>query len=419
MKILVIQADKRLLLPEEAGSPRPFYHCKGLSQGHELHYVTISSISAEEFDRFGADERVRQLFRTTGRIHNPAYAPAWRRGVNFLLGRPFFDRSFKQPGFVDGARQEVAALVDRHGADRVLCFGLESVQYSPPALWPRTVAFVADLVSVGYRRRARLLGRQRRWKDWLIRRACAWTAGRYERKVFPAVGAVVFNSSYDASLARRRAPRAHIRVVPNGCDLEFFSPEAVPDVPVIANLICFLGAMGYDPNADAAIHFARDILPGVRREIPDARFVAVGGDPPAELRACHDGESVRVTGYVDDVRGYLKSAAVVVSPLRHGVGMKNKLLIGLAMRKPMVVSTVTCEGFEDVVDGEHVLVADDPERFSRCVVELLTDAERAERLASAGSGLIRSRYTWPASTRGLEEILRELPRPGTPAAATG
>lgn len=416
MKILVIQADQRLLLPEEAGTPRPFHHCRGLSENHELHYVTVSSISGEDFRRFAADERVRRLFRSVHHVDSSGRVRLWRRGANLALGKPFFDQSFKRPEFLRRARQRVGELVADHGLDRLLCFSLASLQYAPPSLRPRTVGFVADLMSMKYRRGATVLWKEGRWAAYPIHRACAWTTRRYERRIYGTLSAVVFNSSHDASLARRRAPAANIGVVPNGCDLEFFSPDGGPAAEKVANLICFLGAMSYDPNADAAVHFARDILPRIRRQIPGARFVAVGGDPPQELQKLHDGQSVQVTGYVEDVRGYLKSAAVVVSPLRYGAGMKNKLLIGLAMRKPMVVSSVTCEGFEDVVDGEHVLVADEAELFAGCVVRLLTNPELAARLATAGNKLITERYSWASSTGMLEAILQDRPeRPGRPS----
>ena len=64
-----------------------------------------------------------------------------------------------------------------------------------------------------------------------------------------------------------------------------------------------------------------------------------------------------MTGWVTDVRPYLRRASVVVAPLRIGAGTRLKVVEGLAMAKPMVSTTVGCEGI-DVRSGEHLLVAD-------------------------------------------------------------
>jgi glycosyltransferase involved in cell wall biosynthesis len=122
-----------------------------------------------------------------------------------------------------------------------------------------------------------------------------------------------------------------------------------------------------------------------------------------------DGRRIFVTGFVDDVRPYLQRATVVTSPLRFGAGMKNKLQAGLAMQKAMVVSSVTCEGFGDIVDGQHALIADDPGDFAAAVCSLLEDPARRHELGRRGSELIRSRYTWEAASGVLVDTLRRTP----------
>ncbi len=49
--------------------------------------------------------------------------------------------------------------------------------------------------------------------------------------------------------------------------------------------ILHLGTMFWPPNAAGVLWFAREVLPLVWREVPDAAFVIVGKNPPAEVRA--------------------------------------------------------------------------------------------------------------------------------------
>jgi len=134
----------------------------------------------------------------------------------------------------------------------------------------------------------------------------------------------------------------------------------------------------------------------------------VGPDPPEGLRALQDGRRVVVTGFVPDVRPHLARATVIVSPLRFGTGMKNKLQAGLAMGKAMVASRVTCEGFDRLEPGIHALVADGAQEIARAALALLDDPARRRALGAAGRLLIRTHYGWDAAATVLWENLRHL-----------
>ena len=53
-----------------------------------------------------------------------------------------------------------------------------------------------------------------------------------------------------------------------------------------------------------------------------------------------------VTGRVPDVRPYLQHADVVVAPLRIARGIQNKVLEGMAMARPVVVTGKALEGID-------------------------------------------------------------------------
>jgi polysaccharide biosynthesis protein PslH len=222
-------------------------------------------------------------------------------------------------------------------------------------------------------------------RAWRRCDGCAVTSAEYERTV------------------HTESPSTATRVVPNAVDLEGFAPSSTP---VQAESIVFVGTMNFRPNADAVLHFVQDILPLVRRSRPSATLTVVGQNAPAEVRRLA-GPAVRITGVVDDVRPYLATASVVIAPLRVGGGTRLKVLEGLAMGKAVVSTTIGCEGLA-VVDGEHLLVADDPDRFADCVVELMGDVIRRDRLGRAGRELVERSYSWPAAAAALHDFHSEL-----------
>jgi glycosyltransferase involved in cell wall biosynthesis len=114
-----------------------------------------------------------------------------------------------------------------------------------------------------------------------------------------------------------------------------------------------------------------------------------------------------VTGEVEDVRPFIQSAAVIVCPLRVGSGVKNKILIAMAMQKATVATSLSIEGL-DLVDNREVLLADDPRAFAEKVVHLLTHHEEALRLGLNGLKRVQGRYSWAAMGKALEIAIQSV-----------
>jgi glycosyltransferase involved in cell wall biosynthesis len=193
-------------------------------------------------------------------------------------------------------------------------------------------------------------------------------------------------------------PGKPVATVPNGVDLSGFAPRgAVPTSGLV-----FTGLMSYRPNVDAVTYFVREILPLIHRTRPAETFTIVGWGITDEVRALL-GPLVIATSRVPDVRPYLAGAAAVVAPIRMGSGTRLKVLEALAMARPLVSTSLACEGL-DVEPGRHLLVADDPARFAEAIIRVLEDRHLADRLGAAGRQLMESRYGWGASTAQLDEF---------------
>jgi hypothetical protein len=93
------------------------------------------------------------------------------------------------------------------------------------------------------------------------------------RAVYKAVRTLVC-SQIDAVRLRRLFRTEKIDVIPNALPL----PERV--TPIVANKqMLMVAAYGYDPNADAAEFFITQVLPLIRRRVPEAELHLVGASP--------------------------------------------------------------------------------------------------------------------------------------------
>ena len=191
-----------------------------------------------------------------------------------------------------------------------------------------------------------------------------------------------------------------LEVIPNGVDLNYFSTKGVKADPLT---LLFLGKLDYRPNIDAMFYFMEKIWPLIIKRIPDAKFLVVGKDMPENLKSSLKSKNVILKGYVEDIREVLSSCSVMVVPLRYGGGTRIKILEAFAMGKPVVSTTLGCEGIE-VHSGEEILIADTPESFAESVVQVLTYPDLREKLSRTGRKLVQEKYDWEKIIQKLEGI---------------
>jgi len=228
----------------------------------------------------------------------------------------------------------------------------------------------------------------------------------YEIRTCPKFDLNFTVSADDAAILHRDMPGLPIEVVPNGVDVGYFRSGGSREVP---GRLIFVGGMNWYPNRDAVRFLCDEIWPRLRSGTnPPLSMTIVGAHPPPELLELASRDSrVSAPGFVDDVRPYFDEAQIYICPMRDGGGTRLKILDALAMGKPMVSTVRGCEGIE-VVDGRHVLLADDPERFAGAIVQLAGDAGLRARLAEAGRSLVERTYSWEVIGDHLGRIYDRL-----------
>jgi sugar transferase (PEP-CTERM/EpsH1 system associated) len=223
----------------------------------------------------------------------------------------------------------------------------------------------------------------------------------YEREVCGRFTHCLVCSEEDRRLLQEATGVDNASLIPNGVDVETFSPDGVKTPQ--NNRIVFVGRMDYHANVDGVRWFCDEVLPMVRDHSPDVLFQIVGGHPTKEVRRLARPGQVEVTGFVEDVRPYLREATVVVVPLRVGGGTRLKILEALAMGKAIVSTTVGAEGI-DLTPERHLLTADQPEEMCHQILRLLKHADLRTSLSKAGRSLVEERYSWKAIGQRLEHV---------------
>ncbi len=168
--------------------------------------------------------------------------------------------------------------------------------------------------------------------------------------------------------------------------------------------------MGYPPNVDAVLWFCREMLPRIQQQIHDVKFLVVGHHPSPEIRKLDERPNITVTGHVSEMRPYYERASVCIVPLRAGGGTRLKILEAMALGRPVVSTSLGCEGL-NVQHGQELLIADSPPKFVKGIIQLLQSRTLRELLAHHARTIVEEVYDWDVLGQKLlheyERILKE------------
>lgn len=224
----------------------------------------------------------------------------------------------------------------------------------------------------------------------------------YERRLCGRVAAAAISAARDRDALGRDLPALH--VVANGIDPDEFAFSAAVRAP---GVLVFGGNLGYFPNVDAAIWFAREVLPLLQARHPHIELHLVGARPAAALRRLAQVQTgVRLIGPVQEMRSHLSRAAVALAPMRAGSGQQIKILEAMGCGTPVVATSLAAGGL-CAVSGRHLLVADDAQTFANAVLRLLSDSALADGLARHARTLVEQSYTWRISAMAVEALWQD------------
>jgi sugar transferase (PEP-CTERM/EpsH1 system associated) len=240
----------------------------------------------------------------------------------------------------------------------------------------------------------------RKLRIWLHSRMMRWWEPRYAERFQRCITV----SESDRTLLMDANPRIKVEVVPNGVDTNFYQPMSFKstEIPVLL----FVGDMSYLPCVDAMVYFCQEVLPLIRLEIPNVEMWIVGINPKPEVKQL-EGNGIYVTGRVKDVRPYYEKSTVCVVPLRAGSGTRLKILEAMALKRPIVSTLIGCEGL-DVINGEHLFIADRAEEFAEKTSYLLSNEKARQQIASQARELVVNHYDWDVIAKRLMKIYEEV-----------
>jgi polysaccharide biosynthesis protein PslH len=313
------------------------------------------------------------------------YCESYSRGHNFTIKRSdgflnwFFSRSSNaiMNFSVDKHVLEIEKLISTHNIN-IVWFSFGNISYKIIRNFKKRnpkIKIICDTDSVWSRYILRGLKSQAMYKKPII-----FFSGIKkvieERKLTRLSNIITAVSEIDASYYEKISNKKNVRIFPNVIDIEMYKCER--NYEHHRKTILLTGSYSNNPSMiHAADWLTKKVLPLVKQRIPGVKVVIVGkGSEYLKF----DNDDVITVGFVDSMIPFFKDADVCAVPLFFESGTRFKIMEAGATGLPIVSTTLGAEGL-DLVNEEHVMIADTPEAFANSVIKTLTDNELAKRLS--------------------------------------
>jgi len=371
-------------------------------------------VTALYFERMGLSaredaEQLEKSLRELGRFGEAKAFPVpqtrsrlrllWDHARSVLFRKVYTRYIFDSAAF----RAELGELLQTRSFDLVHMDSLDLSAYLPMCEGLPVACVHHNVESELLRCRAPVQGRAP------ARAYFRYQAERMKREEQDWIGQIALNvvvSAEDRDLLASFVPEARFTVVPNGVDIDEFRPESAQ-----GDGLAYIGGTNWYPNLDALDHFGESILPHLRAAGVEIPVHWVGSASKEEQRRYANAFGVQLTGYVDDVRPFMRDTLCNIVPLRAGGGTRLKILNSWAMGKAIVSTSVGCEGLA-ARDGENILIRDDPREFAEAILTLRSDESLRLKLEQGARKTAEQHYSWgvigPAMIASYRGLLPDL-----------
>jgi glycosyltransferase involved in cell wall biosynthesis len=391
MKILFL--SRWLPYPVNNGSKlRIFNLLKGLAHNHSVTLLSFVEPSAAPPDPSVMQELCTEYYTVPWREFDPKSRKA---RLGFLSSKP----RFIADTYSIHMETEICRLVSKNKFDLVIASQLTMASYS--AAYGGVKAVFEEIELGGFYEKAHITGewpkRIRHWLTWLKLKS-------YMSQVLKnfAVCSVVSEKERKIFIDAFPHHQNKAVVIPNCIDLTEYR---ISDIARKRNHIVFSGSFRYQANYDAVLWFLREVYPLILKHVSDIQLLITGDHADLPLPMT---QNVRRVGHVEDIKTLIASCDASIVPIWSGGGTRLKILEAMAVGTPVISTSKGAEGLL-AIPGEHILIADEPERFAALLRQLLLDKEFSNQLSSNAYRLVEEQYDWtkvmPRFLRMVEEAV--------------
>ena len=174
------------------------------------------------------------------------------------------------------------------------------------------------------------------------------------------------------------------------------------------NDFVFIGNFLHEPNYDAVRHLRNVIWPEIYKHLPNAKMNVYGAYPTQKVfQLQNTAINFMVHGRAKNAADVIKSAKVMLAPIRFGAGIKGKLIEAMQYATPSITTTIGAESMHDYLPWNGY-ITDDTTDFIKKAVTLYTNESIWNTAVLNGHEIIKQRYLKTLFANNFKEKITDL-----------
>lgn len=172
--------------------------------------------------------------------------------------------------------------------------------------------------------------------------------------------------------------------------IEKFAPEK-QDFQTKQDFV-FIGNFYHEPNWDSVLVLKNEIWPKLKELLPNAKLNIYGAYPSQKVLQLHNPkEGFLIHGRAESAEEVIRSAKVLLAPIRFGAGIKGKLLECMEYGTPSVTTSIGAEAMCDNLPWNGFVENDYSEFISKAFL-LYSNQEIWEQAVQNGYEIIQQKF---------------------------
>lgn len=221
----------------------------------------------------------------------------------------------------------------------------------------------------------------------------------WEKSIYQQVNGILTITTSDEIATRNVAPKTTIVTLP--VSMQILAEQKIRTIHLPLRLF-HLGAMNWEPNQDAIRWFISEWFPILLKQFHDITFHFAGKGMPAAFEKMTS-KQIYCHGEVTDAPAFMQQYDVLIVPLRHGSGLRIKILEAMALGIPVISTRKGANGIP-VTHGKNILFADDPQSCCKAVYDLIHTPGLYEQLSRQGLEFIQKHYSLQACISTIHSL---------------
>lgn len=168
--------------------------------------------------------------------------------------------------------------------------------------------------------------------------------------------------------------------------------------------IVFLGSLWYKPNHNSIVWFLNEVWPTIKIKFPDLNFIIAGRNPNNELKELIKNKNANILPNFSTIEDVIDKNSIFISPIIEGAGMKVKVAEAMSYGVPIIASTESLVGYEEVVGMDFIYKADTKQQYEYAIENIINKSFDDKKIISEFNKF----YSQQRCNKEISLILNEI-----------